>query len=239
MRQRNEEEVHKKFCQTVQYAKEAYYSEVYDAPEFDINKLLKSRRRQILKRVGQIAAVFLLFIGSSFFFAHEFLSDTGYGKYLIQKNISSMSSLDIKTERLGDGESLSVVHIDDEMQLDAFSEFMGKELVLGYMPEKYVFEVCDGHKAENFYTMLYQYKSNDLYMDIDVEDIDYNGKIHIRGELVETLGNGDKIYGENIDGDTYTVTKIIEEDIVIIIDGNDDYNEAIKIAEKAEIQSVQ
>lgn len=236
MKQRNEIDIHNEFCRVVQNAKEEYYREVYDAPELDINKLVKSRRKRTIKRIGQIAAVFLVFVISSVFFAQEFLSDTGYGKYIVQKSVSSLSPLDIKTERLGNGEPLSVVYIDDESQLNEFNKFMGREVVLNYMPEEYSFKCCNGHKASDFFTVLYRYEADNLYMDIDVEDIDYNVKTHIRGKLIKTMQNGDKIYGENPDKGTYTVTRIINDDIFIIIDGDGDYNEAIKVAENVEVK---
>lgn len=168
MKQRNEIDIHNEFCRAVQNAKEEYYREVYDAPELDINKLVKSNRKRTIKRIGQIAAIFLLFVISSVFFAQEFLSDNGYGKYIVQKSVSSMSPLDIKTERLGNGETFSSVYIN--------------------------------------------------------------------GELVKILDNGDKIYGERLDKGTYTVTRIINDYIFIVIDGDGDYNEAIKVAENAEVK---
>lgn len=140
MKQRNEIDVHNEFCRAVQNAKEEYYREVYDAPELDINKLVKSKRKRTIKRIGQIAAIFLLFVISSVFFAQEFLSDTGYGKYIVQKSVSSMSPLDIKTERLSSGEPLSVVHAENEDQLEEFNKFMGRRLVLNYMPDGYSFK---------------------------------------------------------------------------------------------------
>ena len=73
-------------------------------------------------------------------------------------------------------------------------------------------------------------------MDIDVEDIDHNVKTHIRGKLIKTLDNGDKIYGENPDKGTYTVTRIINNDIFVVIDGDGDYNEAIRVAENVEVK---
>lgn len=73
-------------------------------------------------------------------------------------------------------------------------------------------------------------------MDIDVEDIDYNAKVHIRGTIIKTMQNGDKIYGENPDKGTYTVTRIINNDIFIVIDGDGDYNEAIRVAENVEVK---
>ena len=236
MKQRNEIDIHNEFCRIVQNAKEEYYREVYDAPELDINKLVKSKRKRTIKRIGQIAAIFLLFIISSVFFAQEFLSDNGYGKYIVQKSVSSLSTLNVKTERLGNGDVLSSVYVDDELQLDEFNKFMGRELVLNYMPEEYSFKCCNGHKASDFFTVLYRYEADNLYMDIDVEDIDYNAKVHIRGELIKTLDNSDKIYGENPAGGTYTVTKVINNDIFIVIDGDGDYNEAIKVAENAEVK---
>ena len=236
MKQRNEIDIHNEFCRVVQNAKEEYYREVYDAPELDINKLIKSKRKRTIKRIGQIAAIFLLFVISSVFFAQEFLSDNGYGKYIVQKSVSSLSTLNVKTERLGNGDVLSSVYVDDELQLDEFNKFMGRELVLNYMPEEYSFKCCNGHKASDFFTVLYRYEADNLYMDIDVEDIDYNAKVHIRGELIKTLDNSDKIYGENPAGGTYTVTKVINNDIFIVIDGDGDYNEAIKVAENAEVK---
>ena len=236
MKQRNEIDIHNEFCRAVQNAKEEYYREVYDAPELDINKLVKSNRKRTIKRIGQIAAIFLLFVISSVFFAQEFLSDTGYGKYIVQKSVSSMSPLDIKTERLGNGEPLSVVYIDDESQLSEFNKFMGRELVLNYMPDEYSFKCCNGHKASNFFTLLYQYKAGNLYMNIDVEDIDYDGNMYINGELIKKMDNGNKIYGEKLDKKTYVVTRIINNDIFITIYGDGDYNEAIKVAENAEVK---
>ena len=236
MKQRNEIDIHNELCRVVRDAKEEYYREVYDAPELDINKLIKSKRKRTIKRIGQIAAIFLLFVISSVSFAQEFLSDNGYGKYIVQKSVSSMSPLDIKTERLGNGEPLSVVYIDDESQLNEFNKFMGREVVLNYMPDEYSFKCCNGHKASDFFTVLYRYEADNLYMDIDVEDIDYNMNEHIRGRLIKKMDNGDKIYGEKLDKRTYVVTRIINNDIFIIIDGVGDYNEAIKVAENAEVK---
>lgn len=68
------------------------------------------------------------------------MSDTGYGKYIVQKSVSSMSPLDIKTERLSSGEPLSVVHVENEDQLGEFNKFMGRSLVLNYMPDGYSFK---------------------------------------------------------------------------------------------------
>lgn len=236
MKQRNEIDIHNELCRVVRDAKEEYYREVYDAPELDINKLVKSKRKRTIKRMGKIAAVFLVFVISSVFFSQEFLADNGYGKYIVQKSVSSMSPLDIKTERLGNGEPLSVVYIDDESQLNEFNKFMGREVVLNYMPDEYSFKCCNGHKASDFFTVLYRYEADNLYMDIDVEDIDYNMNEHIRGRLIKKMDNGDKIYGEKLDKRTYVVTRIINNDIFIIIDGDGDYNEAIKVAENAEVK---
>lgn len=236
MKQRNETDIHNELCKAVQNAKEEYYREVYDAPELDINKLVKSKRKQTIKRIGQIAAIFLLFVISSVFFAQEFLSDNGYGKYIVQKSVSSMSPLDIKTERLGNGELLSVAHVENEGQLEEFDKFMGRKLVLNYMPDGYSFKYCNGHKASNFYIVLYQYETRNTYMTIGAEDIDYDGNVYISGELVKTMQNGDKIYGEKLDKGTYTVTRIINDDIFIVIDGDGDYNEAIKVAENVEVK---
>lgn len=236
MKQRNEIDIHNELCRVVRDAKEEYYREVYDAPELDINKLVKSKRKRTIKRMGKIATVFLVFVISSVFFSQEFLADNGYGKYIVQKSVSSMSPLDIKTERLGNGEPLSVVYIDDESQLNEFNKFMGREVVLNYMPDEYSFKCCNGHKASDFFTVLYRYEADNLYMDIDVEDIDYNMNEHIRGRLIKKMDNGDKIYGEKLDKRTYVVTRIINNDIFIIIDGDGDYNEAIKVAENAEVK---
>ena len=236
MDQRSKAEAHKELCKAMQNAKESYYREIYDAPELDVNRLFKNRKKRIIKRVGQIAAVFLLFVLSSMFFAQEFLSDNGYGKYIIQKSVSSLAPINVKTERLGNGDVLSSVYVDDEVQLDEFNKFMGRELVLNYMPEEYNFKCCNGHKANNFFTVLYQYEAEDLYMNINVEDIDYNTKVHIRGKLIKTLNNSDKIHGENPEEGTYTVTRVINNDIFIVIDGDGDYNEAIKVAENAEVK---
>ena len=236
MKQRNEIDIHNEFCRAVQNAKEEYYREVYDAPELDINKLVKSKRKRTIKRIGQIAAVFLVFVISSVFFAQEFLADNGYGKYIVQKSVSSMSPLDIKTERLGNGEALSIVYIDDESQFSEFNEFMGRELVLNYMPDEYSFKCCNGHKAEKVYIAFYQYESKNTHMYIRAEDIDYNAKVHIRGELIKTMENGDRVYGEKLDEGIYTVTRIINDDIFIVIDSDGDYNEAIKVAENVEVK---
>ena len=73
-------------------------------------------------------------------------------------------------------------------------------------------------------------------MDIYVADIDYNSSVYINGELVKILDNGDKIYGERLDKGTYTVTRIINDDIFIVIDGDGDYNEAIRVAENVEVK---
>ena len=236
MKQSNNIDVHNELCHTLQSAKETYYRQAYDAPELDIRKLFKSQRKRRIKKAGRLVAILLLFVASSVFFAQEFLSDNGYGKYIVQKTISSMSPLDIKTERLGSGEPLSVVHVDDEAQLDKFNEFMGRQLVLNYMPEGYSFKYCDGHKADRFFTLLYEYEAGDLYMDVYATGSDHNETVHIRGELVKTMLNGDKIYGENPEQGTYTVTRIINDDIFIVIDGDGDYNEAMKVAENAEVR---
>ena len=156
MKQRNEIDIHNELCKAVQNAKEEYYREVYDAPELDINKLVKSKRKRTIKRIGQTAAIFLLFVISSVFFAQEFLADNGYGKYIVQKSVSSMSPLDIKTERLDDGETFSSVYVDDEVQLGEFNKFMDRELVLRYMPEEYEFKCGEGHKTKCYYIVLYK-----------------------------------------------------------------------------------
>lgn len=236
MKQRNEIDIHNELCKAVQNAKEEYYREVYDAPELDINKLVKSKRKRTIKRIGQTAAIFLLFVISSVFFAQEFLADNGYGKYIVQKSVSSMSPLDIKTERLDDGETFSSVYVDDEVQLGEFNKFMDRELVLRYMPEEYEFKCGEGHKTKCYYIVLYKYKSKNAYMNVGAEDIDYDMNEHIRGELIKTMDNGDKIYGEKLDKRTYVVTRIINNDIFIVIDGDGDYNEAIKVAENAEVK---
>ena len=113
---------------------------------------------------------------------------------------------------------------------------MGREVVLNYMPDEYSFKCCNGHKASDFFTVLYRYEADNLYMDIDVEDIDYNMNEHIRGKLIKKMDNGDKIYGEKLDKRTYVVTRIIYNDIFIVIDGDGDYYEAIKVAENAEVK---
>ena len=237
MEQMNKAEIHSELCNKMQSAKDTYCRNTCTAPEIDIDRMIKYKRKQSVKKVSRIAAVFLVFIITSVFFAQEFFSDNGYGKYIVQKSVSSMSPLDVKTERLGSGEPLSVVHIDDEVQLDKFNEFMGRELVLGYMPEGYEFKCGKGYKANNFYIVLYQYEAGDIYMDIYVEDIDYNnGKMHIRGELVKTLDNGDKIYGEKLDKDTYVVTRIINDDIFVVIDGDGSYEEAMKVVENVSVE---
>ena len=73
-------------------------------------------------------------------------------------------------------------------------------------------------------------------MNIDVEDIDYDGNMYINGELIKKMDNGNKIYGEKLDKKTYVVTRIINNDIFITIYGDGDYNEAIKVAENAEVK---
>ena len=237
MEQMTKAEIHSELCHKMQSARDTYCRNTCTAPEIDIDRLIKYKRKQTIKRVSRVAAVFLVFIITSVFFAQEFFSDNGYGKYIVQKSVSSMSPLDITTERLGNGDPLSIVYVDDEVQLDKFNEFMGREPVLGYMPEEYEFKCCTGHKAKNFYTVLYEYEAGDLYMDIDVEDIDYNnGKMHIRGELVKTLDNGDKIYGEKLDKDTYVVTRIINDDIFVVIDGDGSYEEAMRVVENVSIE---
>ena len=237
MEQMTRAEIHNELCRKMQSAKDTYCRNTYTAPEINIDRLIKYKRTQTVKKISRVAAVFLVFIITSVFFAQEFFSDNGYGKYIVQKSVSSMSPLDITTERLGNGDPLSVVYIDDEVQLDKFNEFMGRELVLGYMPEEYKFKCCTGHKANNFFTVLYQYEAGDLYMDIDVVDIDYdNGKMHIRGEFVKTLDNGDKIYGEKLDKDKYVVTRIINDDIFVIIDGDGSYEEAMKVVENVSVE---
>ena len=236
MEQMTKAEIHSELCNKMQSAKDTYCRNTCTAPEIDIDRMIKYKRKQSVKKVSRIAAVFLVFIITSVFFAQEFFSDNGYGKYIVQKSVSSMSPLDITTERLSNGDPLSVVYIDDEVQLDKFNEFMGRELVLGYMPEEYKFKCCEGHKTKHYYTVLYQYESGNSYMDIYVADIDYNSSVYINGELVKILDNGDKIYGERLDKGTYTVTRIINDDIFIVIDGDSDYNEAIKVAENAEVK---
>lgn len=93
-----------------------------------------------------------------------------------------------------------------------------------------------GIKQATFSLYWYRYEADNLYMDIDVEDIDYNMNEHIRGKLIKKWNNGDKIYGEKLDKRTYVVTRIINNDIFIVIDGDGDYNEAIKVAENAEVK---
>ena len=236
LKQRNEIDIHNELCKAVQNAKEEYYREVYDAPELDINKLVKSKRKRTIKRIGQTAAIFLLFVISSVFFAQEFLADNGYGKYIVQKSVSSMSPLDIKTERLDDGETFSSVYVDDEVQLGEFNKFMDRELVLRYMPEEYEFKCGEGHKTKCYYIVLYKYKSKNAYMNVGAEDIDYDMNEHIRGELIKTMDNGDKIYGEKLDKRTYVVTRIINDDIFVIIDGDGSYEEAMKVVENVSVE---
>ena len=236
MEQMSRAEIHRELCNKMQSAKDAYCRNEYTAPEVDIDRLIKYKRKQTVKKVSRIAAVFLIFIITSVFFAQEFFSDNGYGKYIVQKSVSSMSPLDVKTERINNGELLSIVYIDNEIQLDEFNKFMGRKLVLGYMPEEYEFKCCNGHKANDYFTVLYQYEAGDLYMDIDVEDIDYDGKVYINGELVKTLDNGDKIYGENPDKGTYTVTRIINDDIFVVIDGDGSYEDAMRVAENLSVE---
>ena len=238
MEQMTKAEIHSELCNKMQSAKDTYCRNTYAAPEINIDRLVKYKRKQSVKKVSRIAAVFLVFIITSVFFAQEFFSDNGYGKYIVQKSVSSMSPLDVKTERLGNGDPLSVVHIDDEVQLDKFNEFMGREPVLGYMPEGYEFKCGDGHKAENVYIVFYQYEyeAKNTHLYIRAEDIDYKAKVHIRGELVKTLDNGDRIYGEKLAEGSYAVTRIINDDIFVVIDSNGSYNEAIKVAENVSIK---
>ena len=236
MEQRTETEIHIELCNKMQIAKDTYCRNTYAAPEINIDRLVKYKRKQSVKKVSRIAAVFLVFIITSVFFAQEFFSDNGYGKYIVQKSVSSMSPLDITTERLGSGEPLSVVHIDDEVQLDKFNEFMGRELVLGYMPEGYEFKCGEGHKTNRYYIVLYEYKSKNAYMNVGAEDIDYDVNTYIKGKLVKTLDNGDKIYGENPDKGTYTVTRIINDDIIVVIDGDGSYEEAMRVVENVSVE---
>ena len=236
MEQMTKAEIHSELCRKMQIAKDTYCRNTYAAPEINIDRLVKYKRKQTVKKVSRIAAVFLVFIITSVFFAQEFFSDNGYGKYIVQKSVSSMSPLEITTERLGNGEPLSVVNIDDEVQLDKFNEFMGRRVVIGYLPESYEFKCCTGHKAKNFYTVLYQYEAGNLFMVIDVEDIDYDMNMYIRGKLVKTLDNGDKIYGEKLDKDIYVVTRIINDDIFVTVYGDGSYEEAMKVAENVSIE---
>ena len=236
MEQMTKAEIHSELCRKMQSAKDTYCRNTHTAPEIDIDRLVKYKRKQTVKKVSRIAAVFLLFIITSVFFAQEFFSDNGYGKYIVQKSVSSMSPLDITTERLGSGEPLSVVHIDDEVQLDKFNEFMGREMVIGYMPEGYEFKCGEGHKTNRYYIVLYEYKSKNAYMNVGAEDIDYDVNTYIKGKLVKTLDNGDKIYGENPDKGTYTVTRIINDDIIVVIDGDGSYEEAMRVVENVSVE---
>ena len=236
MEQRTETEIYSELCHKMQSAKDAYCRNTYAAPDIDIDRLVKHKRKQTIKRVSRVAAVFLAFIITSVFFAQEFFSDNGYGKYIVQKSVSSMSPLDITTERLDSGETFSIVYVDDEMQLDKFNEFMGREMVIGYMPEGYEFKCGEGHKTNRYYIVLYEYKSKNAYMNVGAEDIDYDGKVHIRGELVKTLDNGDKIYGEKLDKGTYVVTRIINDDIFVVIDGDGSYEEAMRVVENLSVE---
>ena len=236
MEQRTETEIYSELCHKMQSAKDTYCRNTYAAPEIDIDRLVKHKRKQTVKKVSRIAAVFLVFIVTSIFFAQEFFSDNGYGKYIVQKSVSSMSPLDITTERLGNGELLSNVHIADEVHLDKFNEFMGRELVLGYMPEGYKFDYCEGEKGDNILTLFYKYKVQSSYMEFFISDNGHSSKVYIRGELIKTLDNGDEIFGEQYDDGRFTVTKIIDDDIFVVIDSNGDYNEAIKVAENVSIE---
>ena len=236
MEQMTKAEIHSELCNKMQSAKDTYCRNTCTAPEIDIDRMIKYKRKQSVKKVSRIAAVFLVFIITSVFFAQEFFSDNGYGKYIVQKSVSSMSPLDITTERLDSGETFSIVYVDDEMQLDKFNEFMGREMVIGYMPEGYEFKCGEGHKTNRYYIVLYEYKSKNAYMNVGAEDIDYDGKVHIRGELVKTLDNGDKIYGEKLDKGTYTVTRIINDDIIVVIDGDGSYEEAMKVVENVSVE---
>ena len=236
MEQMTKAEIHSELCNKMQSAKDTYCRNTCTAPEIDIDRMIKYKRKQSVKKVSRIAAVFLVFIITSVFFAQEFFSDNGYGKYIVQKSVSSMSPLDITTERLDSGETFSIVYVDDEMQLDKFNEFMGREMVIGYMPEGYEFKCGEGHKTKRYYTALYQYESGNIYMDIYVADIDYDSNVYINGELVKTLDNGDKIYSKNPDKGTYTVTRIINDDIFVVIDGDGSYEEAMRVAENVSIE---
>ena len=74
-------------------------------------------------------------------------------------------------------------------------------------------------------------------MDIGAEDIDYgNGNVYINGELVKTLDDGDKIYGEKLDKGTYVVTRIINDDIFVVIDGDGSYEEAMRVVENVSVE---
>lgn len=235
MKQRNEIDIHNEFCRVMQNAKEEYYREVYDAPEIDINKLVKSKRKRTIKRMGQIAAVFLVFVISSVFFAQEFLADNGYGKYIVQKGIYSMSSLDVETERLEDGSILSRAYIDDYENINDIEKFANKEIVIGYLPIEYEFNYCEAEKGENILTVFYRYETEKSYMEIFISENNHSSKVYIRGKLVEKLKTGEKIFSEKYDDGKFTITKIIDKTIVVI-DGDGDYNEAIKVAENAEVK---
>ena len=236
MEQMTKAEIHSELCNKMQSAKDTYCRNTCTAPEIDIDRMIKYKRKQSVKKVSRIAAVVLVFIITSVFFAQEFFSDNGYGKYIVQKSVSSMSPLDITTERLGSGEPLSVVHIDDEVQLDKFNEFMGRELVLGYMPEGYEFDYCEGEKGDNILTLFYKYKAQSSYMEFLITDNGHSSKVYIRGKLVKTLDNGNEIFGEQYDDGRFTVTKIIDDDIFVVMDSNGDYNEAIKVAENVSVE---
>ena len=236
MEQRTETEIHIEFCNKMQIAKDTYCRNTYAAPEINIDRLIKYKRKQSVKKVSRIAAVFLVFIITSVFFAQEFFSDNGYGKYIVQKSVSSMSPLDITTERLGNGELLSNVRIDDEVELDKFNEFMGREPVFGYMPAGYEFDYCEGEKSDSILTLFYKYKAQSSYMEFLITDNGHSSKVYIRGKLVKTLDNGDEIFGEQYDDGRFTVTKIIDDDIFVVMDSNGDYNEAIKVAENVSVE---
>ena len=89
MEQMTKAEIHSELCRKMQIAKDAYCRNTYAAPEINIDRLVKYKRKQSVKKVSRIAAVFLVFIITSVFFAQEFFSDNGYGKYIVQKSVSS------------------------------------------------------------------------------------------------------------------------------------------------------
>ena len=88
MEQMTRAEIHNELCCKMQSAKDTYCRNTYTAPEINIDRLVKYKRKQTIKKVGRVAAVFLVFIITSVFFAQEFFSDNGYGKYIVQKSVS-------------------------------------------------------------------------------------------------------------------------------------------------------
>ena len=73
MEQMTRAEIHSELCRKMQRAKDTYCRNTCTAPEINIDRLVKYKRKQTVKKVSRIVAVFLVFIITSVFFAQEFL----------------------------------------------------------------------------------------------------------------------------------------------------------------------